>query len=76
LEWFNVPTDRHNGGGNFSFAEGQCARWKWRQVPKDLTKFREARGATDLADLTRLRAAIPDPLKFTSILCNGRVTLP
>jgi prepilin-type processing-associated H-X9-DG protein/prepilin-type N-terminal cleavage/methylation domain-containing protein len=31
--WWDLPSDRHNRGGNLSFADGHVEHWKW-QVPK------------------------------------------
>jgi prepilin-type processing-associated H-X9-DG protein len=27
--WFDMPADRHNQGGNLSFADGHVERWRW-----------------------------------------------
>jgi prepilin-type processing-associated H-X9-DG protein len=27
--WFDLPADRHNQGGNLSFADGHVERWRW-----------------------------------------------
>jgi prepilin-type N-terminal cleavage/methylation domain-containing protein/prepilin-type processing-associated H-X9-DG protein len=42
LTWWDMPTDRHNQAGNFSFADGHAETRKWR-VPKRATGF----GASD-----------------------------
>ncbi len=31
--WFDLPANRHNDGGNLSFADGHVEHWKWA-VPK------------------------------------------
>jgi prepilin-type N-terminal cleavage/methylation domain-containing protein/prepilin-type processing-associated H-X9-DG protein len=36
--WWDMPTDRHNQAGNFSFADGHAATKKWK-VPKKATIF-------------------------------------
>jgi prepilin-type processing-associated H-X9-DG protein/prepilin-type N-terminal cleavage/methylation domain-containing protein len=28
-EWWDMPSDRHNKGANFSFADGHVERWHW-----------------------------------------------
>ena len=32
-EWWDMPSNRHNQGANFSFADGHVERWHW-QIPK------------------------------------------
>jgi len=34
--WWDVPANRHNQGGDFSFADGHVEHWKWK-VPKQVT---------------------------------------
>jgi prepilin-type N-terminal cleavage/methylation domain-containing protein/prepilin-type processing-associated H-X9-DG protein len=29
VEWFDMPSDRHNLGGNLSFADGHVEHWRW-----------------------------------------------
>ena len=31
--WWDIPANRHNQGGHFSFADGHVERWRWL-VPK------------------------------------------
>jgi prepilin-type processing-associated H-X9-DG protein len=31
--WWDLPSDRHNRGGNLSFVDGHVEHWKWK-VPK------------------------------------------
>jgi len=38
LQWWDMPTDRHNQAGSFSFADGHAETRKWR-VPKRATGF-------------------------------------
>jgi prepilin-type N-terminal cleavage/methylation domain-containing protein/prepilin-type processing-associated H-X9-DG protein len=60
--WINMPSDRHNLGGNLTFADGHCEYWKWR-VPKIFTyPGQPVAGPDDLVDLRRIQAALPDPL--------------
>jgi prepilin-type N-terminal cleavage/methylation domain-containing protein/prepilin-type processing-associated H-X9-DG protein len=32
-EWWDMPADRHNRGGNLSFADGHVEHWRWK-APK------------------------------------------
>lgn len=32
-EWYDLPSSRHNQGGNLSFTDGHVEHWKWA-VPK------------------------------------------
>jgi prepilin-type processing-associated H-X9-DG protein len=60
--WVNMPSDRHNMGGDLSFADGHCERWKW-QYPKVFRyPGQPIANATDLVDLQKMQAALPDPL--------------
>ncbi len=34
--WWDVPANRHDQGGNFSFADGHVEHWRWR-VPMNVT---------------------------------------
>jgi prepilin-type N-terminal cleavage/methylation domain-containing protein/prepilin-type processing-associated H-X9-DG protein len=60
-QWVDLPSDRHNQGGNFSFADGHAWNWKWK-APKKFKSHPQTVGSTqDHDDLYRLKAAsIPD----------------
>jgi prepilin-type N-terminal cleavage/methylation domain-containing protein/prepilin-type processing-associated H-X9-DG protein len=63
--WYELPTDRHNRGGNFSFADGHVAHWKW-YFPKQflghgqpVANRQQDPQRDDLQDLRRLQACLP-----------------
>ena len=37
-DWWDGPADRHDQGGNLSFADGHAEHWKWR-VPLPFVSF-------------------------------------
>jgi putative addiction module CopG family antidote len=58
--WVNMPTDRHNRGGVFSFPDGHAEGWHWRwpkKWPPPGSYWKRAESQLDLADLRRLQAA-------------------
>jgi prepilin-type N-terminal cleavage/methylation domain-containing protein/prepilin-type processing-associated H-X9-DG protein len=59
--WLEMPSDRHNRGCNFSFADGHVEHWPWRW-PKVFEEDSQ-RPANDLdeADLQRLQGCLPTP---------------
>lgn len=58
-EWINMPSDRHNLGCNFSFADGHCDHWKWL-YPKIFTyPGQSTANSSDLLDLRKMQNAIP-----------------
>lgn len=58
--WWNSPTVRHNLGGQFSFADGHCERWRWRvlHVEQDWVQPAVGPGGDTTADLQRVQNAI------------------
>jgi prepilin-type processing-associated H-X9-DG protein len=59
-KWLSQPSDRHDRGGNLSFADSHVQSWHWK-APKHLTiKYQPAADPADQADLSRLEAAIPN----------------
>ncbi len=57
-EWWDFPTNRHNQGGNFSFADGHVEHWKW-QVPKIFQGWDPQTVAPgELPDYQRVRSGI------------------
>lgn len=59
--WVNMPADRHNQGGGFSYADGHAAPVKWRSPKRvgDLEWMKPAASDRDLADLRQLQETIP-----------------
>ncbi len=57
--WLEMPSDRHDRGCNFSFADGHVEHWRWRW-PKVFQQDSQ-RPANDLdkADLQQLQACLP-----------------
>lgn len=60
-QWDNMPTDRHNQGGNFSFADGHVEHWKWLSPKNWQYPGQPTANANDLLDLRRVQAALPLP---------------
>ena len=63
--WWSLPSDRHNQGGNLSFADGHADHWHWKW-PKKYRSFQQAVASKsedpqqcDLQDLRRLQACPP-----------------
>jgi len=60
-QWIDLPSDRHNQGCNFSFADGHVASWKWKTPKKFKSTVQPVSNPLDREDLYRLKAAsIPD----------------
>lgn len=60
-QWINMPTDRHEGAGNFAFVDGHCERWKWRSPKKFTSIGQVASDLNDIQDLRRVQAGFADP---------------
>jgi prepilin-type N-terminal cleavage/methylation domain-containing protein/prepilin-type processing-associated H-X9-DG protein len=56
--WGDLPADRHNVGGNISFADGRVEHWRWRARKKFVTWGQPVTDESDLADLQRLQTGI------------------
>lgn len=59
--WCNMPAERHNQSGNFSYADGHAApvKWRWPKRPGDLEWMKSTANAPDLEDLRELQETIP-----------------
>lgn len=58
-EWINMPSDRHNVGCDFSFADGHCDHWKWAYPKIFSYPGQSTANAADLLDLRKMQNAIP-----------------
>jgi prepilin-type N-terminal cleavage/methylation domain-containing protein/prepilin-type processing-associated H-X9-DG protein len=56
-DWWDVPADRHNQGGNLSFADGHAEHWKWK-VPKVVTAPGQPPAAGEAPDYARVQNAM------------------
>ncbi len=55
--WWDMPSNRHNQGGNLSFADGHAERWRWA-VPKVSTAWIQSVSADEWPDYLRIRATM------------------
>lgn len=56
--WLDIPADRHQRGGQLTFADGHAEHWRWR-APKDVLSLGSKAYCTDdLQDLRRLQNCI------------------
>ena len=62
-EWMHQPSDRHNQGASFSFADGHVAlkQWRWPKQLGQPGQSLPAANAQDLEDLRWLQAGLPEP---------------
>ena len=55
--WFDLPANRHNQGGCFSFADGHAERWKWK-APKVFRSLGQSVLPEEYPDYRRIQAAV------------------
>ncbi len=55
--WWDLPSDRHNQGGNLSFADGHVEHWKW-QAPKTFFYIGQSVFPNEEADYDRIQNAM------------------
>jgi prepilin-type N-terminal cleavage/methylation domain-containing protein/prepilin-type processing-associated H-X9-DG protein len=56
--WLDVPADRHQLGGNLTFADGHAEHWRWHASKRVLSLGQEAYSDDDLRDLRRVQDSI------------------
>ena len=56
-EWWDMPSDRHNQGGNLSFADGHVEHWKWA-VPKTASEPGTPIWPEEMPDFQRIQSAM------------------
>ena len=57
--WGEMPSDRHNLGCNFSFADGHVEHWRWKWPKVFETYDQKPANDLDKADLRRLQNCLP-----------------
>lgn len=55
--WWDMPSNRHNQGGNLAFADGHAVRWKW-VVPKRYTTWIQSVPPEEMPDWLRIKASV------------------
>jgi prepilin-type N-terminal cleavage/methylation domain-containing protein/prepilin-type processing-associated H-X9-DG protein len=55
--WWDLPSSRHNRGGNLSFADGHVEHWKWA-VPKIFIDYVQSVPYAEMSDYQRVQAAM------------------
>jgi prepilin-type N-terminal cleavage/methylation domain-containing protein/prepilin-type processing-associated H-X9-DG protein len=60
-QWLNMPGSRHDRGCTFSFADGHLEYWKWKAGTLKFTGRPQNALPSELADLARVEAGVPDP---------------
>lgn len=56
--WLDIPADRHQQGGNLTFADGHAEHWLWRAPKNTLSLGQPAYCPDDLQDLQRIQQCI------------------
>jgi prepilin-type processing-associated H-X9-DG protein len=56
--WWDLPTDRHSQGGNFSFADGHAEHWRWTR-PKIFVELGQlVREDGEIEDFLRVQRGV------------------
>lgn len=56
--WWDIPANRHNQGGTFSFADGHVERWKWRAPKVYRGMLPQPVSPAEQADYNKVRTGI------------------
>ena len=56
-QWWDMPANRHNQGGNLSFADGHVEHWKWK-VPIIFDSFPQDISPEEMPDYRRVQNAM------------------
>jgi prepilin-type processing-associated H-X9-DG protein len=60
--WVTMPSDRHNLGGNMSFADGHVEHWNWEAPKKYSVSNHRPTSLADIRDLRRMQdRVVQDP---------------
>lgn len=59
-EWWDMPSDRHNQGGNLAFADGHVEHWKW-VIPKTASELGHPVSSAELPDYQRIQSVMKQP---------------
>jgi prepilin-type processing-associated H-X9-DG protein len=57
VNWWDMPSDRHNQAGCLSFADGHVERWRWK-VPKAVQYIGQPPSAGEMPDYLRVQGAM------------------
>lgn len=60
--WWDLPSSRHNQGGNLSFADGHVEHWKW-VVPKIFYDYVQYVPPAEMPDFQRVQNAMDQVLE-------------
>ncbi|HEY1786707.1 MAG TPA: prepilin-type N-terminal cleavage/methylation domain-containing protein [Verrucomicrobiae bacterium] len=55
--WWDLPSSRHNRGGNLSFVDGHVEHWRWA-VPKTFIDYAQSIAPGELPDYQRIQNAM------------------
>ena len=61
--WYDLPSDRHSQGCNFSFLDGHIGHWRWKLPKKFKSHNQTHTPGPDLQDLRRLEQAFVPRVK-------------
>ena len=62
INWYNLPSSRHNLGCDIAFADGHVEHWRWKSRRPYMYKATWQNATPDqLPDLRRMQETIPNP---------------